>query len=159
MSLAAGILPVLAGLGLRLWAVGHLVKTEELAVAGPYAYLRHPLYMGTLLVVTGWAIMASSPVCWILYAIILAGYFGYYMPYKNRIEAARLEEHHGEPYIRYAVAVPPLIPRLHPYRPLSLDRVRTGAWTREVFLENHEVGTSVVALLGTAAIAVRWTLG
>ena len=47
-SLAWG-LPVSAlGLALRAWAAGHLEKNRSLAESGPYAYVRNPLYIGTL---------------------------------------------------------------------------------------------------------------
>ena len=43
----------IAGLLLRGWAAGHLAKNESLAVSGPYALTRNPLYLGTLLVALG----------------------------------------------------------------------------------------------------------
>jgi hypothetical protein len=33
---------------LRIWASGHLVKNKVLTVTGPYAYVKNPLYIGTL---------------------------------------------------------------------------------------------------------------
>ncbi len=50
-----------AGLALRAWAAGHLRKNTALTVSGPYAYLRNPLYAGTLLTAAGFAVAANSP--------------------------------------------------------------------------------------------------
>ena len=36
-----------AGLGIRAWAAGHLEKNQQLAEAGPYAYVRNPLFHNT----------------------------------------------------------------------------------------------------------------
>ena len=38
---------------LRAWAAGHLAKNSQLARSGPYASVRNPLYIGTLLVAAG----------------------------------------------------------------------------------------------------------
>ena len=49
-----------AGGALRAWGAGHLVKTDRLAVAGPYAFLRHPPDAGTLLAVLGLGAAAAG---------------------------------------------------------------------------------------------------
>ena len=59
-SLAWGLPVSLAGLALRGWAAGCLAKNRQLATGGPYAYLRNPLYAGTLLVAAGLAIASRS---------------------------------------------------------------------------------------------------
>ncbi len=41
---------LLAGIGLRVWAAGNLVKNEFSHPRGPYCLVRHPLYLGTLLI-------------------------------------------------------------------------------------------------------------
>jgi protein-S-isoprenylcysteine O-methyltransferase Ste14 len=44
-SLAWGLPLSLVGLWLRGWAAGHLEKNVRLAVSGPYAHVRNPLYL------------------------------------------------------------------------------------------------------------------
>jgi protein-S-isoprenylcysteine O-methyltransferase Ste14 len=158
LALALGLLPIALGEGLRLWATGHLHKNDALTVSGPYAYLRHPLYLGTLLIGSGFAIMAGSAIAAALWAVFVLGYFAYYMPYKNRIETARLEAAYGDAFRRYAVAVPTLLPRLHPYRPLGGERAATQDWRPERFADNHEAGTAVVVGVGAAALVARWAI-
>jgi protein-S-isoprenylcysteine O-methyltransferase Ste14 len=84
-SLAWGLPLSLLGLWLRGWAAGHLEKNLRLAVSGPYAHVRNPLYLGTLLVAAGLVVASRR---W-----LLAGLFGVvfaliYLP------AIELEEQH-----------------------------------------------------------------
>jgi protein-S-isoprenylcysteine O-methyltransferase Ste14 len=158
VSIAAGALPILLGEGLRLWATGHLHKNDALTTTGPYAYLRHPLYLGTLLIGAGFLIMAWSPIAVAFAAVFLAVYFGYYMPYKDRIESARLEKLYGDAYRRYAAAVPRLIPRLHAYEPLPAERAPETTWRSGRYADNNETGTAVVVAVGVLCMVVRWGL-
>lgn len=158
-TLVVGGMAIALGEGLRLWATGHLHKNDALTTTGPYAYLRHPLYLGTLLIAIGFSIMAAHPAAWAALGAFALGYFGYYMPYKNRIEGARLEALYGDLYRRYAVAVPRLIPRLHPYAPLAADRPTEAAWRGERFRDNHEIGTAAAVALAVSAMIGRWGMG
>ncbi len=151
-SLALGLVPLAAGVALRVWATGYLHKNDALSVSGPYAYLRHPLYLGTLLVGTGLAWMAASPLALGLWAFFLAAYFLYYLPYKERIECARLEAIYGDAFRRYATAVPALLPRLHAYHPLAGEGDATLVWNRDRFADNHELGMALAILGGVAAL-------
>jgi protein-S-isoprenylcysteine O-methyltransferase Ste14 len=158
LSIAAGALPIGLGEGLRLWATGHLHKNDALTCTGPYAFLRHPLYAGTLLIALGFLLMAWSPAAVAAAAVLGVGYFGYYMPYKDRIESARLEEIYGDAYRRYAAAVPRLIPRLHRYEPLSAERSAETVWRSQRFADNHETGTAAVVAFGVLCMVARWGL-
>src|SRR6478609_1801024 len=46
---AIGELLILCGLLIRAWAAGTLKKQKQLATTGPYALVRHPLYLGSVL--------------------------------------------------------------------------------------------------------------
>src|SRR5262245_66439444 len=58
---AVGATLVVLGEAMRLWAAGHLLKSLELIDSGPYAYTQNPLYLGRLLILSGFCVMASSP--------------------------------------------------------------------------------------------------
>ena len=156
-SLVVGLIPITLGEALRLWATTHLHKNDALTVSGPYAYLRNPLYLGTLMIGCGFAMVAATPLAYALLGIFMLGYYVYYMPYKNRIEGARLEALYGDAFRRYATAVPSLLPRMHPYVPLGAD---TGSLpdARERFLDNNEVGTAAVVGVGVLALVLRWLI-
>src|SRR5688500_4711184 len=59
LSLAIGGAVAVVGLGVRAWASGHIRKASVLAVTGPYAHTRNPLYLGTLVLGLGFSIAAG----------------------------------------------------------------------------------------------------
>src|ERR1700720_1103634 len=84
-SLAVGLPVSLCGLALRAWAAGCLAKNSQLAQSGPYAWVRNPLYIGTLLVAAGLVLASRSLGLGILFAAV----FGLiYLP------VIQLEEQH-----------------------------------------------------------------
>ena len=58
-SLGLGASVALLGMLLRGWAAGHLEKNQRLTTSGPFAYLRNPLYAGTLITGFGSAVAAN----------------------------------------------------------------------------------------------------
>jgi len=65
MSVAAG------GEAIRIWAAGHLRKSREVTVSGPYRWVAHPLYVGSSVMGIGLAIAAGSLVVAALIAVYL----------------------------------------------------------------------------------------
>ncbi len=70
-SMVLGLPISVLGLLLRAWATGHLAKDQQLATSGPYAYIRNPLYAGTL--IAGAGIVAAARSLWL--ALIFAAVF------------------------------------------------------------------------------------
>jgi protein-S-isoprenylcysteine O-methyltransferase Ste14 len=120
LTLAIGAAIALPGLVLRAWATGHLRKNDALAVTGPYAYTRNPLYLGSFLIGVGFTIASGRFVLGFLFAAL---FLGIYVPVM-RVESATLAELFGENYERYLKAVPLFLPRLSPYRDRTKDRPR-----------------------------------
>jgi len=154
--LLAGGLVVALGAGLRAWGAGHLVKTDRLVVSGPYAYLRHPLYAGTLLVAAGLG-AAAGPRGLALVAFVFAPFFfGYYLPTKDRSEGARLERRHGEAYAAWRRAVPALLPRLAAWRPAPADPAEPRpCWSVARFRANDEDGALLAMAAAWGLLALR----
>lgn len=135
-----GALLTLGGEWLRLWAAGHLRKNKQLTTTGPYAYVKNPLYIGTLLITLGFSAMAKN-----VY-IMIAGFvwfFIYYAPYKKKQENEKLINSFGDAWLEYDRAVPDYIPRLSPYPGRGSNR-----WNWEVVKENSEHETGAAVLLG-----------
>jgi protein-S-isoprenylcysteine O-methyltransferase Ste14 len=156
LGFAVGGALVAAGEGLRLWGAGHLVKTRALTVTGPYAHHRHPLYAGTLLLALGFGAIAGGVGLALVAGAFLPVFFLHYLPYKERVESARLASHWGDAYLAYRSAVPALIPRLRPWDPppgLGLDGARR--WSRARCRENDEFGALLGVAVGVALLALR----
>jgi protein-S-isoprenylcysteine O-methyltransferase Ste14 len=149
---------VALGEAFRAWAAGHLVKSRELAISGPYRHVQNPLYFGRLCIMTGFALMAWIPVTWggrvvpvnaVALALLLLLFFGYYIPRKRRVEGERLQRLHGSAYADWARAVPLIIPALRPWGS------NARPWTAQRFHDNSE-GWMVVLVIGvTAAFALK----
>jgi protein-S-isoprenylcysteine O-methyltransferase Ste14 len=56
---APGATLALLGILVRLWASGHVKKDKELATTGPYALVRHPLYVGNQLILVGFCLASA----------------------------------------------------------------------------------------------------
>lgn len=150
--LAAGLVLALAGGALRAWAAGLIRKDEKLAVLGPYAYTRNPLYLGTLLVGLGLALAGGRAAFVVAFLVFFPVVYGYNM----RVEARLLEEQFGDAYRAYARSVPAFLPRLRPYRPAGERRPGTDQrFTLERYLGNREYQTALGVAAGFVALAVR----
>jgi protein-S-isoprenylcysteine O-methyltransferase Ste14 len=104
---------VVLGEVVRLWASGHLEKTERLATGGPFAHTRNPLYLGSALLALGMAVA-----CWSLAvaaAVIL--YMVAFYPSVVREEASFLRQKFGADYEAWAHEVPVFLPFLSPGGP------------------------------------------
>ncbi len=100
------------GILIRAWASGHIRKNQNLAVSGPYAYTRNPLYLGSFILGLGFTI--ASGVWWLglIFAVL---FLGIYLPVM-RVEAGDLIDIFGEDYKEYARRVPLFFPRLTRYK-------------------------------------------
>lgn len=151
-----GGLLVVAGQALRLWATGYLLKTDELTTAGPYAYLRHPLYAGALLMGSGFLLMAGPRVASVVLPLMLVFYFGYYLSYKDGVESERLEALYGDAFRAYRDAVPTLVPRWTPWHPHPNSE--QPRWRLERVLENDEQTALAYAAIASAALTLMGIL-
>ena len=106
-SLIIGGVVAVIGLLIRAWASGHIRKNQNLAVSGPYAYTRNPLYLGSFVLGLGFTIASGV---WWLGLIFIALFLGIYLPVM-RVEAGDLTRLFGEEYQEYARRVPLFFPR------------------------------------------------
>ncbi len=100
-SILVGALTGIIGLGVRAYAAGYLHKQEVLTIAGPYAYTRNPLYLGSAILALGAGIATRS---WIS-ALILIVYFAVFYSIVMQREAKELQLRHGASFEDYARAV------------------------------------------------------
>lgn len=142
-SLALGLPVSVLGLLLRGWATGHVEKNIRLAESGPYAYVRNPLYLGTLLVAAGFVIASRQ---WWLAILFGAVFLLIYLP------AIELEEQHLRKlfpsFAAYAERVPALWPTLKPVR--HNERFR---W--DLYVRNREYQALIGLIVGALYLIVR----
>lgn len=111
-SFFAGALLILLGLVVRFWASGYISKSRALAVCGPYAYTRNPLYLGNFILGFGIIFIANS--FWLACYYLLAFTFLYIGTIKEEQEG--LQKKFGAPYIDYMAHVPMFWPSFKPWR-------------------------------------------
>jgi protein-S-isoprenylcysteine O-methyltransferase Ste14 len=112
VGIIAGTALVAAGSALRLWAAGHMAeKGEDLAVTGPYAHTRNPLYLGSL--IAGLGFCPASGLWW-SYPMVAFLFTLFYIP-TIISEERYLARRHGKAYEDYAWQVPRLWWRAAPY--------------------------------------------
>jgi len=136
--LAVGAVLIAPGILIRALASGHVRKNEALAISGPYAYTRNPLYLGSLLIGVGFAVAARS---WWVGMVLVVMFFAIYMPV-IRGEERFLREKFPE-FDQYAKSVPRILPRLTP-----ASSEMGGGFSMELYLKHREWN----ALLGSLAI-------
>lgn len=87
-------------------------KSNRLATTGPYARIRHPQYVGFVLVMTGFLLQWPTIVTLLMYPVLVY----MYVRLAHREERDALAEF-GDDYRRYAAGVPRFFPRLGRRRP------------------------------------------
>jgi protein-S-isoprenylcysteine O-methyltransferase Ste14 len=114
-----GMLFAAVGMLIRLWASGHVKKNKELATDGPYAYVRHPLYVGNILLLFGFALAAQ--VWWAL--PLLVGFIWFYYPTAINYEDRKLQRLFGAPWDQWRANTRALLPRF------TGRRFSAGGWS------------------------------
>ena len=112
ISLASGAALLAGAMALRLASKGCLRRTRRVVTGGPYAFLRHPFYLGNLMADAALLAVAGLPLAIPFYTVL------FWLAYRGTMagEERMLGELHGEAYGRYRAAVPGLLPRLLPWR-------------------------------------------
>lgn len=104
--LIAGAVVASFGEIIRLWASGHVKKNKQLATDGPYAYVRHPLYVGNILIVIGFSIACNL---WWSYVLMVALLLFYYPPTIS-YEDNKLKKIFGDEWVQWSQNIHALIP-------------------------------------------------
>lgn len=131
-----------AGLLLRGWAAGHLAKNQRLVNTGPYAHVRNPLYLGTLLVAAGLVIASRE---WLLALVFGAAFLFVYLPVIQE-EEKHLCDLFPE-FEDYARQVPLFRPRITP--------VARGKFQWAMYRKNEEYNALLGYLAGVAVLIAK----
>jgi protein-S-isoprenylcysteine O-methyltransferase Ste14 len=143
-SLVLGCCVAVMGLVIRALASGHVQKNEQLAMTGPYAYTRNPLYLGSLIMACGFALASRS---WIVAAIATVMLFAVYIPV-IRSEEEFLRTRFPE-FADYCRNVPRLFPKL------KANQGSAGSFSSHLYWKHREYNAALGAVLMTAALIVK----
>ena len=93
-SLTIGMSIAACGEAIRVWAAGHLRKSREVTVSGPYRWVAHPLYVGSAVMGAGLAVASAS----VLVAALIALYLVATLTAAMKNEEAFLRRTFGDQY-------------------------------------------------------------
>jgi protein-S-isoprenylcysteine O-methyltransferase Ste14 len=143
--IVAGGAAAVAGLAVRAWACGHLRKSSELDVSGPYAFTRNPLYFGSLLITVGFGIASGV---WWLAALAVVFFSIVYWPVITA-ETDELEKVIGDDYREFKANVPVFFPRLTPWK-------KSGRrFDFQLYLRNREYNAAVGVAAALAFLVIK----
>ncbi len=159
-QLQLGVGLALLGVLLRFWAdgyVGHVKvnstqksrgapKIGRLITAGPYAFVRHPLYLGTFLIGAGFCFIAGN--LWVSVAAL--GFFLIVYQRKMAQEETLLSDEIGTPYLIYQAVVPRWLPRGWQRYPN-----RQGQWSWQGIVASREWKTVIWVFVAVLALYFR----
>ncbi len=162
IAILASLLLGSAGVGLRVWGSGYLhadtvwsahVTARHLIIAGPFRWMRNPLYAGNILFFCAFLIFSTPPgaigllIVVIGFSVLLIGH-----------EYAHLRTIFGDAYITYTQRVPALYPRLSPIPGNGAPFDLLTGLRSEIFMFGLYVGL-VAYLSGSIYALWIWGIG
>jgi protein-S-isoprenylcysteine O-methyltransferase Ste14 len=132
---------VAAGLAVRSWASGTLRKGQALTTWGPYRLCRHPLYLGSVLVIAGFCLLLPDLVNVLAVLGLVALLYGLTIVREER----RLAIKYGDEWRSYVAATPRLLP-------LRLAPEVTGPWSFAQWYRSREHRALLAAPAALAAL-------
>jgi protein-S-isoprenylcysteine O-methyltransferase Ste14 len=141
-SLTMGMTIAAGGEAIRIWAAGHLRKSREVTVSGPYRWVAHPLYVGSSVMGIGLAIASAS----VLVSALVAIYLVATLTAAIKSEEAFLRRTFGDQYDLYRSGV------------AAKRRERSAASQRRFRVEQAVANREyrAVAGLGIAILLLIW---
>ena len=104
-----------AGQLFRIFAAGTIIKNRQLASSGAYALVRHPLYLGNILILGGFALASGS---YLVTAVIVAFFLILY-PAAIRYEDKKLERIFEEDWRNWSVGTNAVLPGRFSWKALT----------------------------------------
>lgn len=146
----AGIFVTGSGLALRAWGSGtagwhtrsSTIEAPGLITGGPFAYVRNPIYLGSILIGIGMSTIISDPRAFLFAFAAFAILYLAIIPAEERYLSAQF----GDAYATYRSAVPRMLPRLTPWPGRGESNFQWSAL----------LGEALILLLLIAIYAALW---
>lgn len=142
-----GLAVSLAGAAVQWWCFACIMTSQELAVNGPYRFVRNPMYLARYVLILGFVLMLLDPAQpwrWAMPVVYTTCYL-FFMHNRVRREERKLAPIFGAAYAAYLRDVPRFVPA---WRPRTDGR--TLYWDRAAFRRNHGARNLAVVLAGYA---------
>ena len=104
--LLAGFAVSMFGELIQLWSFASLDKNSDLAIRGPYALVRNPMYLGRYFILLGFLILLGAWWVLVVYSVV----YWFYMDTRVEREEAHLRPIFGPRYDEYCAKVRRFVP-------------------------------------------------
>ncbi|MBI3912020.1 MAG: isoprenylcysteine carboxylmethyltransferase family protein [Armatimonadetes bacterium] len=148
-AFVVGVILCVVGEGIRIWASGTLRKTRTLTTGGPYAWVRHPLYVGSFFLAMGYCAMSGR---WQSYVLGMPVFFVVHGA-AVVVEEQVLLKLYGDEYRAYSARVARFVPR-----PGAALRGERQFALRQAFANREQMNLLCVLLI-TGFFVARLALG
>lgn len=125
---------MVCGVVLRGWSAGVIHKDRQLATTGPYSLSRHPLYLGSWLMLTGALIMLGGNWIGLVFAVLMGALYWPTLRNEERV----LADAFPDQWSAYCRATGRLLPK-------QLPNLR-ASWSAKQWLLNRDYETLILML-------------
>jgi protein-S-isoprenylcysteine O-methyltransferase Ste14 len=144
-----GIIFVVLGQAIRMWAAGHLVKCDDLTTSGPFGWVRNPLYVGSFLIACGYCTISGGWIVWAVAIPLFALTHGSAVTWEEKY----MLQTYGDAFAGYCKSVPRWMPR----PPRRREPGKRFSWPQMVI--NAELKSLIVTAVVVAIFAARLYFG
>lgn len=145
--LLAGFAVSMFGELIQLWSFASLDKNSDLAIRGPYALVRNPMYLGRYFILLGFLMLLGAWWVLVVYTVI----YWFYMDTRVEREEAHLRPIFGPRYEEYCAKVRRFVPGApQPGQPVAY-------WNWTLFRQNNALANLAGTLAVWAGVAI-WLL-
>jgi protein-S-isoprenylcysteine O-methyltransferase Ste14 len=137
-TVAIGLALAVVGQVFRVYAAGFIHKNKQLASSGPYALVRHPLYLGNFLILVGFTIASAN--LYVTIGVVL--FFLIWYPAAIAYEDSKLENIFEDEWREWSKNIRAIIPGR-----FRLADLKAEGWdTYQSLIRNGELPISLYLL-------------
>jgi protein-S-isoprenylcysteine O-methyltransferase Ste14 len=137
-TVSIGLALAVVGQVFRIYAAGYIFKNKQLASTGPYALVRHPLYLGNFIILIGFTIASAN----LYVAAGVAVFFLVWYPAAIVYEDSKLENIFGDEWREWSKNIRAITPGRARWSDL-----KTNGWdTYQSLIRNGELPISLYLL-------------
>jgi protein-S-isoprenylcysteine O-methyltransferase Ste14 len=137
-TVSAGLILAALGQVFRIYAAGYIFKNKQLASTGPYALVRHPLYLGNFMILIGFAVACANP--YVAAGVVI--FFLVWYPAAIAYEDSKLENIFGDEWREWSKNIRAILPG----RVRWSDLKASGWDTYQSLIRNGELPISLYLL-------------